>query len=383
MAYEPVIQIWNGSSSFSPGMTPYGYYDSDPIFTSECDKFATWAASRLGYPITDVELIDLNFYNAIEDAVTRYSTLVSTANAKDNLINLSGTPTGSANFTGNYIQPTLAGIFNISKQYATEAGVGGNLTYYTGSITTTPGVQVYDLLESDIEKGDFNLDQFTIRKIFYQRVPESTYINNEFDLMSQFGWSNNTQDIVMMPMNYDMLKLQAVEVSNQIYKSAYSFQLTGNRLRIFPIPSNIKKIHFQYTLNNEFINNLPVSTTGSNSSTNGLISDISNIPYQLITYSQINEIGRDWIRRYGLSICKEMLGLIRGKYNTIPMGDNELTLNYTDLITQAQTEQEGLTTELKELLVDTSRQSQLERKQAESTALQEQLLKVPLKIYIR
>jgi C4-type Zn-finger protein len=77
-----------------------------------------------------------------------------------------------------------------------------------------------------------------------------------------------------------------------------------------------------------------------------------------------------------------MLGYIRGKYSAIPIPNADVTLNGSDLISAAQTEKEGLITELKEILDTMSRQAQLERKQAESDAMQQQMNKIPLKIYI-
>ena len=77
-----------------------------------------------------------------------------------------------------------------------------------------------------------------------------------------------------------------------------------------------------------------------------------------------------------------MLGYIRGKYSALPIPNAEITLNGSDLISAAQTEKDGLIVELKEILDSMSRQAQLERKQAESDALQMQMNKIPLKIYI-
>ena len=114
----------------------------------------------------------------------------------------------------------------------------------------------------------------------------------------------------------------------------------------------------------------------------GTGSDFSNVPYQNVIYTNINDVGRQWIRRYTLALAKEMLGYIRGKYSSVPIPNADVTLNGSDLISAAQTEKEGLITELKEMLDTMSRQAQLERKQAEAEALQQQMNKIPLKIYI-
>ena len=388
MALEPVINVWPGSSSFATGSTPYGYYDLDNVFASDIDKFSDWAARRLGYPIEDVELIDMNFYAAFEDAVTKYGTLVSLFNARDNLINLSGLPTGSESLTQQYIPSTLSGIFRLSKQYGTEAGSGGTQIYYTGSIALESNRQVYDLKDTGsvtLEAGDFSSNVFTIRKIFHNALPganvdpyTSTFGNNQ--ILSEFGWNDTIRDYTVMPLNYELLRTQAIEMSDQIRKSAYSFQLTGTRLRIFPIPVEDVTLYFHYTIDSDI---MPISGSSSAGETTGVISDISNIPYDNVNYYLLNDLAKDWIKRYALTICKETLGLIRGKYSALPFGDSDITLNASDLLTQASAEQESLVTELKEILDSTSRQAQLERKQAEKVAMQEQLLGVPLKIYVR
>lgn len=384
MAFEPAINIWPGSSSFTTGSTPFGFYDSDASFQGDCDKFASWAANRLGYPITNIELVDINFYAAFEDAVSKYGTLISLFNARDNLINVSGLPTSSLDLQSQYIQPTLVGVFKLAKQYANEVGAGGNLTYYTGSIALTTGRQVYNFKDTSsvsLEKGNFNSDSFTIRKIFHNAFEGANVdplnITGEYGLLRDFGWEGTTGESILMPLNYDLIKVQAVEMSDQIRGSAYSFQLTNDRLWIFPIPTENLTLRFNYTLDSEILDS---NISGSMS---GLISDISNIPYSNLSYAVINDLGKDWIKRYALSLVKETLGLIRGKYSSLPFGDTEITLNSADLITQATTEQENLLTELRELLESTSRQAQLERKQAESDALQNQLMKAPLPIYVR
>jgi hypothetical protein len=390
MAQEPIIQIWPGSGSFCPGMTPFGYFDSDPHFIMDSEKVALWCARRLGYPITDIELTEENFYSAFEEAILEYNSLVNSFSARDNLLTLSGQPTASLQLESQYIQPTLNGIFKLAKQYGTEVGAGGTQIWYTGSINLVAEKQTYDLTEPgvvNLEEGNFSTDQFTIRRIFHEDTsPLARYLdpigysgiaNQEF--LNQFGWGNMGVQYTLMPLQYDLMRLQGVEMHNQIRRSGHSFQLTANRLRVFPIPREESKLFFHYSLDTDVIDG-----DVSGNLNRGVISDFSNIPYGIKKYKFINEIGKNWIRRYTLALSKEMLGYVRGKYSSIPMTlDNEVTLNGADLIGAAQTEKDALVAELNEMLDSMSRQSQLERKQAESTALASQLVGVPLKIYVR
>lgn len=387
---SPNIEIWPGSGSFFPQTyTPFGFYDNDNEFQCDAESVASWIPLRLGFPIVDVELQQINLYAAFEEAVNEYGALINTYNARDNLITLQGSSTGSVNLSQTYIQPTLRGIFQMAKAYGSEVGAGGFLTYYTGSIQMTAGKQVYNLLsDATIETGSFATDQFTIRKIFHEGP---SAINRIFDPTLGTGWS--TEDLttnfgfkggivgggsyILMPLYYDALRLQQIEMNDMLRKSGYSFQLTNNRLRIFPIPTQNITLWFNYTLDQQG------SSLSDGNSGIGKITDISNIPYQTLTYKYINEIGKQWIRKYALAIAKEMLGYVRTKYSAIPIPNSEVTLNGADLLSAAQSEKEGLVTELKETLDSMSQQSQIERKTAVAESLMNQLKFVPLKIYIR
>ena len=138
------VPIYPGSSSFFPGNTPFGFYDNDYEFQVDADKVATFCARRLGYPIMEVELQDINFYAAFEEAITTYGNELYAFQLRDNLLNVVNTST-SSNLSTALITPSLANIVRMSQQYGVEAGVGGNVTWYSGSITTTASIQDYDL----------------------------------------------------------------------------------------------------------------------------------------------------------------------------------------------------------------------------------------------
>ena len=382
------IPIWPGSASFQSGDTPFGLYDADTEFTESANNTAEWCAKRLGYPLTDIELQDINFFACLEEAVTEYGSQVNTYNIRDNMLNLYGAETGS-NFSGQKISPNFGGLIELAEEYGTESGTGGNVTYYTGSVSMTQNIQLYDLTDSNIvslESGTPGEDEIEIKRIFHEAPPAmvkyfdplvGTGLGSQ-NMLDGFGFGGMSPgtSFMMMPIYADMLRIQAIEFNDQIRKSAYSFELINNRLRLFPTPNggNFTKVYFQYIKKDDRSNPLKGDT--------GRISDFSNVPYLNMIYTTINDVGKQWIRKYCLALCKEMLGYIRGKYSALPIPGAEITLNGADLISAAQTEKEGLVIELKEILDSMSRQAQLERKQAESDALQMQMNKIPLKIYI-
>lgn len=383
------IPIWPGSSSFFPGDTPFGFYDNDYEFQIDADKVADWCAKRLGYPVNDVELQDIQFYTCFEEAVTEYGAQLNAYNIRDNMLGLLGGNTGS-NLTGKHIIPSFAGIFSLAAAYGTEAGTGGNITYYTGSITMTPGKQIYDLTDTNIvklEAGSPGFDNIEIKRIYHDAPPALVRFFDPFigtgigtqQMLDSFGFGNYSPGVsfMMMPIYADALRLQAIEFNDTVRRSAYSFDMSRDRLRIFPIPDgqNVTKVYFDYVLKSD-------KTSGTSSIQTGTISDFSNVPYENVIYTHINSVGRRWIYRYTLAIAKELLGYVRSKYSSLPIPNAEITLNGTELVANGQAEKEALIVELREILDSMSRQAQLERKQAEADSLASQLTKIPMKIYI-
>jgi hypothetical protein len=378
--------IWAGSGSAVSGTTPFGFYDDDSTYQSEAPKFATWAAKRLGYPISSVELQDIQFYACLEESVTEYSAQVNQFNIRDNLLTLTGQSTGS-NLTQKRVTPNLGRSVFLSEAYGTEAGVGGLVDIKSGSIDISSGSQDYDVnkLFADVSESGNAIE---LRKVFYDATPA---IQRYFDpyasagqgslnLMDQFGWGNYSPAVsfLMMPAYADLLRIQAIEFNDQIRKSAYTFQLRNNKLRIFPRPTKDFKLNFNYVKRSD----RDSSTITEHSGSSDVISDFSNVPYNNMEYQYINHVGRQWIRKYGLALSKEMLGVVRGKYGTIPIPNAEVALDGDTLRSEASAEKEFLTTQLREMLDQTSRKAMLEADKDEAEFLQEKLKKVPYPIYI-
>ena len=147
------IPIWTGSSTFATGDTQFGFFDADAEFRLHADKVASWCATRLGYPLNDVELQDLHFYACFEESVLEYSNQINQYAIRDNMFQLQGTATGS-NFTGKPVNTTLNRLVQVAKNYGTEAGSGGYLTYKTASIAVTAGNQVYDINDFSFENPE-------------------------------------------------------------------------------------------------------------------------------------------------------------------------------------------------------------------------------------
>jgi hypothetical protein len=379
------IPIWNGSSTFTPGETPFGFYDNDLQFQADIDKFAVFASRRLGYPIVEIELQDLNFYAAFEEAITTYGNEIYAYQVAENLLTLQGAPTNTAPGNNELVQGSLSNVILLSNQYGTEAGVGGTVSWYTGSLTLTPGVQNYDMkswaTSQNIQGG------IEIKRIFYENTPAITryfdpYAGAGAGMMSMmdsmgFGGYSPAMNFMLMPLSYDLQKFQIIEFNDQIRKSQYSFELVNNMLRIFPIPNGrVDTLRFEYILLSD--RNQPyVERDGQN-----IITNASNVPYANPTYTTINSIGRQWVFEYALAIVKEILGYVRGKYSTVPIPGSEVTLNQGDLISAATTEKQALIERLRAYLDTTSRKVLLENKSLEAEFQNKTIAQVPMTIFI-
>jgi len=387
------ITIYNGSSTFVSGSsTPFGFYDSDSTFRTEAVNVSQWCAQRLGYPLVEVELQSGSFFTAFEEAVTTYGNEVYQWKIRENYLNLEGSSTGS-DFNNQLITPNMGNIIRISEMYASEAGSGGSINIYTGSIRLRNNVQDYDI-DLAISSSTGYTGSVEVKRVFYENPPAIVRYFDPYagtgtgiqSLLETFGFGQMSPGInfLLMPIYFDVQKIQAIELNDQIRKSAYSFDLVNNKLRIFPIPTSVytdmnDKLFFHYIKIEE--RNNPVTAAAAQAS-GSFITNVSNVPYKNPIYSQINSIGRQWIRQYTLATAKEILAYVRGKYSTVPIPGAEVTLNQQDLLTDARAEKIALLEQLRAMLDQTSRKVQLEQQANEVDFINKQLTNVPLPIYI-
>ena len=383
------IAIWPGSGSAVSASTPFGLYDNDASYQTDGPKVADFCAQKLGYPITDIEMQSKQLYACLEESVTEYSAQVNQFRIRETMLDVKGYSTGSS-FTGKNITSTLGPQIAIAENYGTEAGSGGNVTYKSGSVTLVKNEQDYNLQTlwaADNEGGK----RIVVTKVFFEATPAITRFFDPYvgtgvgsqGMLEGFGFGNMSPGInfLLMPVYADVLRMQAIEFNDQIRKSAYSFQLRNNDLKLFPRPgASGEKVWFEYYVEAERNNPLRTNDYGLNGE--GVISDYSNVPLSNLTYKEINSVGKQWIWKYAAALAKELLGAIRSKYSSIPIPNSDISLDGSQLKSEAATEKEQLITQLRETLEATSRQRQLEMKREESENLQQSLNRVPLKIYI-
>ena len=378
-------RIWTGTATFTSGSsTPFGIYDSDSVFQTDAPKVASWCAQRLGYPIIDVELEGPNFFAVFEEAVSEYSSQVNQFNIRNNLGSLEGQSTGS-NYTGQSVLGSeLNNVATIAETYGNFANVGGRTDIKKDYITVNTGSQEYDLqtLFADVSESGERID---VTRVYYESSPAiqrffdpySVSGQGTLNLIDEFGFGSFSPaaQFILMPIYEDMLRIQQIEFNDQIRKSAHTFNIVNNKLQIFPKPTSNYKLWFEYQVVKDRRENSTVVTPN-------VVSDYSNIGYNFAQYVRINDVGKQWIRKYTLALAKEMLGAIREKYNTVPIPGSEVSLDGAALRAEAQTEKDNLIEQLRENLNEVSRKQRMENEAAMVDQQQQIINKVPLNIYV-
>jgi hypothetical protein len=399
-----VNNYWTGSSAseFSSSVssstaTPFGLYDSDSDFRLDAPKTSVWVARRLGYPIVNIELDNPQIWACFEESVSEYSAQVNQFNLRNNLDILRGQrKVPNQNFSQTLVDGSfLPTVVRLSQQYGTLAGAGGNTAIKKAYINVTTSQQKYDIMSTaiDVESGDSFSTMFSgsstidVTRVYHEAIPAITRFFDPYsvgaqgtlNLISELGFGNYSPaaQFLMMPLYEDVLRMQQIEFNDHIRKSAHTFNIVNNVLEVFPMPTNdtVKKVYFDYMSRDEFEHDSQTIQADS-------LSDYSDIPYDFIQYTNINDVGKQWIRKYTLALAKELLGAIREKYNSIPIPDGEVSLDGGALRAEAQVEKDALITQLRENLEEMSRKNVMENKKNESEHHQDMLRKVPLKIYV-
>ncbi len=390
--------IYDGSPGPISGSTPFGFYDNDIEFQSDGPKVANYCARKLGYPVLDVELDDVNIYACFEEAVSIYAEELYQLKIKDNYLTLEGQPTSSLLNT-TVVSPNLTNLINISETYGQAAGVGGFVSWKSGSLYISASQQNYDLYNWAVTEQSMSVnDRLVVQRVMYQAPPAiygygygSYYPQlggagawpgdwGGYGMGAGVGAGGGSNSVTLYPVYWDIQRIQELEMSNTVRLPAWSFELIGTNLRIMPMPMYSGRcISIQYAFQSDLMSLTENSPYGNNQ---GLVANPALAPYGLITYSDINQPGKQWIKEYTAALTSELLGLIRGKYTTVNIPGAETTLNFADLIARGQAMQNTLREKLRGDLEDMSRQAQLERKRSENDSLADTLNNIPIPIFI-
>ena len=351
-------------------------YASDDFISGAVDQ-VTYTYRKLGGDVLDIEIKEASVYAAYEEACLEYSYLVNIHQSKNILSDVLGAQTGTFDHRGEMkdgeLKTSLDGghvglkypLFDyayarrVADGISQEANVGGNATVYSASFDVEPDKQDYDLqkiISSDDSSFKDLVDgkKILIKKVFY-KTPRVMWRFfgyqgglNVIGNMTSYGQYADDSTFQVVPVWENKLQAMAYEDALYTRTSHCSYELRDNKLRVFPNPAayNIEKMWFEFTVPG---NNWEVPEGSADIGVDG-INNMNTLPLDNIPYKNINSIGKQWIRRFCLALSKETLALVRGKFATIPIPGDSVTLNGAELASQAKDEQEKLREELKTIL---------------------------------
>tara|TARA_Y100000593_G_scaffold13557_2_gene25311 strand:- start:23449 stop:24750 length:1302 start_codon:yes stop_codon:yes gene_type:complete len=417
-----VVLPSTGSNTDASDVTNYAFAiysnTSSPLYDSNfvlgaIDQVA-YTYKKLGGDVLDIELTAGNVYTAYEEAVLEYSYIVNVHQAKNALPSMLGATTGTfdhdgilARVDGTSLSSSLDGRRvqlsypkykftywkRVGEAVSTESGFGGSETIRSASIDTEKGKQDYDLQE--IVSSSYGTSAGSIlegnKKVLVKRVYFKTphamwrfygYYGglNSVGNLSTYGMYADDSTFEVVPPWQN--KLQAMAYEDAIYtrNSHYSYEIKNNKIRIFPEPTDQSpdKIWFEFAVQTD-----PWDEDASSGGKNNVdgVNNMNTLPFGNIPYKNINAIGKQWIRRFALALTKEMLAQVRGKFASIPIPGNDISLNAADLMGQAQQEQSALREELKVTLDELTYKQITADQAAINTQANEVNKNIPMGIY--
>jgi len=392
------------------GSLPFGVYTDADFISGAVDQVA-FAYRKLGGDVLDIELTANNVYAAYEEAVLEYSYIVNIHQSRNVLSSLLGQTTGTFDSDGELQAGDLLtqlsgtgaelrrprfdlGYANALASVASgRAQVGGDSTFYSASISISDGVQDYDLqsiISSSAAAGGVaysgidTTKKARIQKVYY-KSPRAMWRFygyyggiNTIGNLSTYGQYSDDSTFEIVPVWQN--KLQAMSYEDSLYTrtSHYSYEIRNNKIRLYPVPDTdwVTKIWFEFTIATDAL----FDETGLDTGVGG-VNNMNTLPFANIPYTNINSIGKQWIRRFALALCKEMLGLIRNKFTTIPIPGESVTLNGDTLLSQAKEEQTTLRDELKAVLEEMTYDKLVTTDSEMMESTQNLQAKIPMTIY--
>ncbi len=371
--------------------TPFGVFDDDTEFQSDADKMVTFVKRKLGDDILSVELTKKQIFACFEESFFTYGQIVNEYQARSQISTFLGTATGSLSGSEQrYPRETLEFLARQAEPYAEEAGIGGAYNTISGSIALEKGRQDYDIY-TELKDASGELvyssslnslnGRMKIQEVFHFN-PQAAY--RFFDTTSAINYLNNefsfesfTPETIfyVLPVFEDILRAGQMDVSHRVRRSNFSYKIIGTKIRIFPTPTG------DQTDRNLFIrvgfSPNPLNPPFSDGTIDG-VSNLSNVPFGDLAYSKVNSIGKQWVRQYTFALCKELLGLVRSKFKSLPIPNTDLQLDGDNLVSQGREDKKDLETKLREMLDSLTYDKIIETNATKAENMQRQLKTIPV-----
>lgn len=382
------VEYFDGEMSPVKDNTAFGYFDDDFTFQQQAPKIGMHIARNLGFPVHDLEITDQNIYNAIEQAMMKFSTLMNEFKIKEDYFSLKGRDRNDVN-TNTLVYPNLNNILKLSSAYATEAGVGGDTPMHIGFIDIESGKQLYNLKKIYFDDKHPLENSFSIREVFHYRHPSGSLGTSVGNLVGkyslgavagQFPFGGDSHSYSLLPMSWDIQRMQSVKMSRQIRLSHLGFRLEGGSLRIFPTPNEDFKLFFQYTIGSEEQGAGSMDSRYSDDSGH-IINDPTKIDFTLYQWTNLSPKDQTWVINYAEALTKIILGENRRKFSSWQYPNGDISLNGDALVSDGREDKRVLEEEMREFLLSISKERGYEIENQVLDAQMRVLSKIPLGIY--
>ena len=389
------------TSAVITGSLAIGFYTSE-AFVSGAMAQVAYTYKRLGGDVLDIELTAKNIYNHYEEAVLEYSYILNLHQARNALGSALGGPTGSFDHKGTvsgtddvalkYPKFQFDYAFRAADKFSTESTIGGTETLYSASFDRVAGQAEYDLqsiVSSSQATNDWNgmgNKRVKIRQVYYVTPRQMWRFYGYYGGLNVVGDFHNygqyADDSSFQVIPVWQNKLQAIQYEDHLYTrtSHYSYEISNNLLKLYPAPQEVspEKFWFRFTI----VDNNAFATGSFDTGVNG-VNNMNTIPMENIAFDKINSIGQQWIRRFSLALSKETLGQVRGKFGgNVPIPGDNVTLNASELLSQAQAEQTALREELNKQLDEMLYSKLAEVDKGMTDNMNAIVAKTPLKIFV-
>jgi hypothetical protein len=347
-------------------------------FISGAVDQVAYVYNKLGGNVLDLEITPSNVYNAYEEACLEYSYLINTHQAKNVLSDLLGNTTGSFNQDGEFTEYSgsdgidgkpnlkfprfqLGFAMHVGRGASVHADVGASQTIYSASFDAVRSVQDYDLQKiiysASLDTGSpfygkVGKNAITVQNVYFKtpRASWRFFGGNPVGTLgnlSTYGMYADDSTFEIVPAWQNTLQAMTYENDLNVRASHYSFKVNNNKLRIYPIPNgdNPDKFWIDFRAAEDAFEEGSDRKYGADG-----VNSMNTLPFPNMPYKNINSIGKQWIRRFALSLSKETLGQVRSKLGAIPIPGDSVTLNGPALVSEAKEEQSSLREELKTVL---------------------------------
>ena len=383
------------------GSLAIGFYTSGAFVTGAVAQVA-YTYKRLGGDILDIEIKAENVYNHYEEAVLEYSYILNLHQARNALGSALGGATGSFDHMGTITEGDDVALkypkfqfdyaYRAADKFSMEATVGGTEPYYSASFDRVNDQAEYDLqaiVSSSQASNDWNgmgNKRVKIRQVYYITPRQMWRFYGYYGGLNVVGDMHNygqyADDSSFQVIPVWQNKLQAIQYEDHLYTrtSHYSYEISDNKLKLYPTPQEVspEKFWFRFTI----VDNNAYATGSFDSGVDG-VNNMNTMPMENIAFIKINSIGQQWIRKFSLALSKETLGQVRGKFGgNVPIPGDSITLNASDLLSQAQAEQTTLREELNKQLDEMLYAKIAETDKAMTDNMDSIVGKTPLKIFV-